>query len=642
MEFNLLGKSIEISEGRKNYMKILAYYKAMAAQAERDFKQEYENIFGSVFLNSTWADKFKKTYGSNNYMDNIVKRYVTKTRQYLVNYGVYNLSDSVIWNEGIIKSGRRTSRLQYEFDAYIQGCLKRNEDDDAFISRLKSTFNGNYFSNCLCTDIMSLCDFALAYLDDNEITEIQFVYEQDASEAEGIYQNLRSYDAGESTKNQRSKLKGALQKLIDEGEPLNEIELQKENIGLEAAEAKNAIENTTTHQNSNPAVVPKSVQRELAVQLLELDPRKREYYEYIFKTFLDAKYEIASIASYLSIDLSDLIEKELQHNFDLKFISCEEDALKMLDDLKLSMEKFCVTTSSRKDELEKILYDFDVKARTYDGVLYDTRELCAMAQRDDRQLNYVHGDIDSADKEACKRFLKEIAHIDCMDTIKNKHLQALNERITDIDNEVLKGLLKTLDESDETECNRLKEEIDQYDAPEETKAPYISQVEKRIYEIWDEEDFDRFKTIYLQTPVTDTEQIEKNCVLISTSGRTQIKEAFIKALHLLSDTEVEAAAKYAIAKESGLFASIINMGKKETYETLTLNGRVLHPAIQNAIDAVRSKKGNSILSNLTFGKKKAKTPPAQENTGSTKFCSECGAKIAGTAKFCPNCGAKSI
>ena len=84
------------------------------------------------------------------------------------------------------------------------------------------------------------------------------------------------------------------------------------------------------------------------------------------------------------------------------------------------------------------------------------------------------------------------------------------------------------------------------------------------------------------------------------------------------------------------------MGKKETYETLTLNGRVLHPAIQNAIDAVRSKKGNSILSNLTFGKKKAKTPPAQENTGSTKFCSECGAKIAGTAKFCPNCGAKSI
>lgn len=246
MEFNLLGKSIEISEGRKNYMKILAYYKAMAAQAERDFKQEYENIFGSVFLNSTWADKFKKTYGSNNYMDNIVKRYVTKTRQYLVNYGVYNLSDSVIWNEGIIKSGRRTSRLQYEFDAYIQGCLKRNEDDDAFISRLKSTFNGNYFSNCLCTDIMSLCDFALAYLDDNEITEIQFVYEQDASEAEGIYQNLCSYDAGESTKNQRSKLKGALQKLIDEGEPLNEIELQKENIGLEAAEAKNAIENTTT------------------------------------------------------------------------------------------------------------------------------------------------------------------------------------------------------------------------------------------------------------------------------------------------------------------------------------------------------------------------------------------------------------
>ena len=65
MKFNLLGKPIEISEGRKNYMKILTYYKSMAAQAEIDFRQEYDNIFGMVFLNSTWAEKFKQTYGSD-------------------------------------------------------------------------------------------------------------------------------------------------------------------------------------------------------------------------------------------------------------------------------------------------------------------------------------------------------------------------------------------------------------------------------------------------------------------------------------------------------------------------------------------------------------------------------------------------
>ena len=199
MKFTLLGKTIEISEGRKNYMKILTFYKSMAAQAEIDFSLEYDNIFGMVFLNSTWAEKFKKTYGSDDYMDNIVMRYVAKTRQFLANYGVYNLSDSVIWNEGIVSDDRDVSRLQYEFNSYIIECVSRDEDDDNFISRLKSKFSGSFFPNCLYNDIMSLCDFVLNYLDDNKIAEIQFVYKQDAEKASAYYSNLMDTVVTEET-----------------------------------------------------------------------------------------------------------------------------------------------------------------------------------------------------------------------------------------------------------------------------------------------------------------------------------------------------------------------------------------------------------------------------------------------------------
>ena len=581
MEFDLLGRKIEISEGRKNYMKILTDYKAMASQAEIDFQQEYNNIFGMVFLNSTWAEKFKKTYGSEYYMDNIVKRYVTKTRQYLADYGVYNLSDAVIWEKGIVTEEREVSRLQYEFDSYIIECLRYDEDDDGFISRLKSKFSGSYFSSCLYNDIMSLCDFVLSYLDGNKIAEIQFVYKKDSSEAEAIYKNL-----------------------LD-------------------------------------ANVPALEQERLAYSLIELDPRSKLYYEHIFCKLPQAKYEIAAIARFLSIDLSDLIEKEIKQEIDLKSVSCEEDALKMMDTLKSIMKKFGVASSSRQKELEKILRDFDVKARTYDSVLYDTRELRTQAEKDDQSLFQLHGDIASVDKEACRCFLTEIAHMQCTAAVKNKHLQLLNDRIASIDNEYLGNLLSDVETADESECNRIKDVINQYDAPEETKSPYTARIEKRIYTIWDTEDFERFTEIFIQTPVSDSEQIEKNRTLIRDTGRTETKEMFINALHLLNDTEVEAAAKYAVAKEGGLLASLINMGKKGGYEILTLDGRVIHPAILNAMEEVKAKKGTGLLSNFGFVKNKSKQQAVQTQTSAgTKFCSACGAKTDGASKFCSHCGNK--
>lgn len=525
MQFELLGKKIEISEGRKNYMKILTHYRAMAENAKIEFKKEYDDIFGTVFLNSTWVERFKKTYGSDNYMDNIVKRYVAKTRQFLANYGVYTLSDSVIWNDGILTEERSVSLLQYEFNSYIIECVSLDEDDDSFITRLKSKFGSTFFQNCLYNDVMSLCNFVLNYLDDNNLAEIQFVYKKDSSEAEAIYKNLLDIN------------------------------------------------------------IPAVEQERLAYLLIELDPRSRLYYEHIFCKLPQAKYEIAAIAQYLSVDLSDLIEKEIRRNFDLKAISCEEDALKMMDELGSTMEKFCVTTSSRKTDLEAIIHDYDIKARTYDSVLYETRELCAQAAKDDCTLSELHGDIANLNEADCNAFISKVTQTECISTIKSKHLQMLNGR---------------------------------------------------IYAIQDAEDFERFSEIFLQTSVLDTKQIAENCTLIDTTGRTATKELFIKAYTLLTEPNIEIAAKYAASKDGGFFSSIANIGRKETYEALTLNGRLMHPAVLSAMEAVKSKKESGL-----FGLRKGKSKPQQPQVAiSAKFCSNCGTKLDGASKFCSNCGAK--
>lgn len=614
MEFEFLGQKISISDGRKNFMEIVTYFRGMAEQAERDFRQEYDSTLGTIFFNSNYGERFNKTYGSDDYMDGIVMRYVAKTRQFLSGYGVYDLSDSTIWKEGVLSEDRSVSRLQYEFNTFIVECLKLGEDDNAFITRIQSKFNGNFFPTCLYNDVMGLCDFVLNYLNDHNIASIQFVYKQDAEKARAIFSNLKDTVMTDEQK-------VAIMADIPMG-------LTSEGFAEE-------------FQKRAGPQIPKKEKERLAFMLIDLDPRNKAYYDFIFENLPHAQYEIAAIAKYLNIDMSELIQKEILRSCNLKAINCEEDALKMMAGLRETMEKFGVTKSVRLEELEKILHDYDIKARTYDGILYATRELRAQAEQDDTALFELYRDLPNADKKSCKGYFDEIARKEVLSEIKEKYLQRVSARIDEIDREYLTQLTAEVGTLAEKECEQVRETINQYDATDSIKAPYLERIVQRIHDIWEMEDFAQFTEIYCQTRVSDSEQVGKNCVLIRETGRTETKELFIKALYLLNENEVAAAAKYANAKESGLFASIINMGKKEAYEILTLNGRVMHPAVLSAMEEAKAQKGKGLLSGLGFGRNKNKpTPAPTAASGGAKFCSACGAKTEGNAKFCANCGNK--
>lgn len=526
MQFELLGRTIDISDGRKNYMKVLSFYRDLADTAAADFSEDYEKTFALTFFSSSYCEKLAKKYGKNE-MTDFFKPYVQKARKHLASYGIYDLSEKNLW-EAITSKRNGVSRLQHEFEEYMSEIVYTSPDDPTdkvFAPKMRAAFDSGYFTSFLKIDIMALCDYVLNYLNDNHIVEIEFLYRDDVTKAEAIFKNL-----------------------VD----------------------------------SN---IPATEQVELSCSLIELDPSCYSYYEYIFRKMPQAKYEIAAIAKYLSMDMSTLIEEDFERVFNLNTISCEEDALDMMDGLKQAMEKFGVTSASRKTDLDKILHDYDVAAKTYDGVLYETREICSQAAKDDQALNELHGNVTALNEADCNAFLAKITQGEYVPAVKSKHLQLLNEQI-------------------------------------------------RM--IWDAEDFDRFTELFLQTQLSDTKQIADNCTLIDSTGRTESKELFINALYLFTEANVEIAAKYAASKDGGLFSSIANIGRKETYEALTLNGRIMHPAILNAMEAAKSKKGNGFFG---FGKSKSKPQQAQAAV-SAKFCSNCGAKLDGASKFCSNCGSK--
>ncbi len=584
MEFELLGRKFNVSDGQRNYIKIFNYYNDMANRAIKGF-------------NADVANKLKENYNENA-LNFYYDKYVTETRKYLSQFGVYTLSESEIW-EGFVSDRRGRTELMIECDKAeveigedIPDELESTDERTwYFLKTWITMFNSGYFNTAIRIDIMSLCDFATEYLSENKYIDITPIYAGESQKAEAIYENLLSGN------------------------------------------------------------IPFSERENLVFSLIEMDYSEEKYYRYIFGNYPQAKFEIAEITKYLGFDISDIIENDLKNTYDFKSLKNEEDALKMMSDLKTTLEKYGMSDSPVKRELNKILVEYDIKARTYDGEVYATRILRAQAEKDDLALVELVGKVCQKSKPECNELISQIKNDQYTPKIAQKHIEKLKARIRTIDKENLEKIVSDISSKNEEECNAIKNDIVAYDTTEKIKEPFVLQVEKRICDIWEEEDFNEFSNLFLQTRVSDYFNINKNIEYIREKGRTETKEKFVNAFVKLNDEDVTSAAKYVMSKDGGFFSSIFNAGKKETYEILTLNERVIHPAINDAISRIRAEKEANKGKGLfgAFSKIKAEvqnvttnTPIAQakNTTGGFKFCTECGTKISEDAIFCSKCGAK--
>ena len=598
MKYELLGQEIEITEGIINSMKIRKDFIYMAAKESIEFMDDYHEADKDIILAGTFVEMYDKKYNLDA-LDELVMKYVRQTRAYLSKYGIYTLTDETIWENAIINNDRKESLLRDCFDRVNRKLdCEDVEADGTFIGELGSLgnsshrtlelrkmFESGYFSAKVEEQIMVLYDYVEDILDDNDIIELDYVTQEDADKASAIYTNL-------------------------------------------------------TDGCVNP-----SDREALVCALIELDPTEDTYYEYVFINYPEERETIIEITNTLCLDISDVIEEVIMNSFDLRKITCEDEAVNMMNELKETMQKYGISESPREKELNNILVEYDIKARTFDGILYETRELCANASKDDKELKEICGNIAGLGKPECQELLNKIGNLQVVEAIKQKYLNLLNDRVYECDEKYLLGLVSDINICVEEECNKIKEQINAYDTEnKELKAKVLSRVDMRIHLIWDAEDFKKFTGIYKDTQPSNAEQVAESYKIVSKTGRTGCKDAFLKALSSLNPENVEIAAKYAMAKD-GFFSSIVNMGKKDIYLVLTLEEKVIHPAITEKIDELKNEKPKGLFGGIKkslfggFGSSKKAEEPAKV-TVKAKFCSECGEKLAEGARFCPSCGKK--
>lgn len=141
----------------------------------------------------------------------------------------------------------------------------------------------------------------------------------------------------------------------------------------------------------------------IAFQLFETNPCEFEYYEYCVKRFPDQQKELLSLADYCMIDTKRLAEPIFKSIFDSMPHNTEEETLAIKSRLDAKKEELGVSSSPTITRVETMLHDFDIAARTFQDILFETREQKTAAEKDYKELDSLCKNIGTASINECRR-----------------------------------------------------------------------------------------------------------------------------------------------------------------------------------------------------------------------------------------------
>ena len=332
---------------------------------------------------------------------------------------------------------------------------------------------------------------------------------------------------------------------------------------------------------------------ELLVQAVQLWPWNVELLKYIFVNFPKERAAVSAIAQRFRVDLSDTYEAILEREYTEKDRETEEAAQRAKGRIRKLMQEYGIPVSATLDRLEN-----DCLAR-----------LC--------------GGYETAGREACLAMVRAVERYDALEKNKAPYLEKLRQRISAIWEEEMDAICAGYEQADEAACNDRKRAIQEYDAPDEAKEPFFQKLQKRIEEIWSEEDSKAFDQLYLATDITDPAAVAETLNRIKERARTSSSEQYITALNACTPKNIEKARIYRRGRRpkiytaagllflflalSALFilhlglpagicciaASIVFLmlytGLYQLWKELTIDGAVVHPVLTK--DLPQPKKG---------------------------------------------------
>lgn len=247
---------------------------------------------------------------------------------------------------------------------------------------------------------------------------------------------------------------------------------------------------------------------EIAYSLFEKDPNQREYYEYCISKFKRDNMQLIALAEMVGFDMYNEKEKILSDFLDMSDHSTEEKAVELQAQIIEKEQQMGIHGSKALDKIQAILKDFDIKARTFQDILFDTREEKKQAESDYVILTTKY-DFD--------------------------YIENASEQV----------------------CEVMKADICSGNYISQIKDIFVNKIDERINKIWTYEDRFELNKLFLNTDVTNPDAIVFTMQQINSVGRTSDKLRFIHALKQFIPNNIKKIRKGFKAENQNMFLRVI-------------------------------------------------------------------------------------
>lgn len=240
---------------------------------------------------------------------------------------------------------------------------------------------------------------------------------------------------------------------------------------------------------------------------------------------------------------------------------------------------------------------------------YGVSSSSTLKQLEDDCLARVTEGYEEASEAECEQYKERVKNTPYNDELKEEYIDLLQERMLELANNCLSGIIKGYEKADEATCNRMKEEIKNTTYSSELKMDYLMRVQKRIEEIWSAQDGEIFDNIFFHTNIFDPKSVNAATEYIKSKGRTESAEKYLKALGRCNANDIKKAKMHKFGNVLsilaivffivmlflpkpifilrliiGLVGGIALLAWGGTYivawDDLTLNGKFIHPMLE--------------------------------------------------------------
>ena len=157
--------------------------------------------------------------------------------------------------------------------------------------------------------------------------------------------------------------------------------------------------------NLKTGKLPEDAAHDARMEILRLDPYRRDFYEHIYVNEGDKSGELCATAEFFGISLEDLKEEAFAKQLGDCPYETEEETIEYRKRAVQLGEEIRIDPVDKLKEIDAKLKEFDEKARTVDGKMFDTREEAALQ----RQLSAFEKQLDLSTEEAAIAAKKTLA-----------------------------------------------------------------------------------------------------------------------------------------------------------------------------------------------------------------------------------------